>query len=49
MTLNISDYYTGPAAKEYIQENLFTQDNISVHYLDYSDDYPIYPQINGVF
>ena len=46
--LNISDYYTGPAAKEYIQENLFTQDNISVHYLDYSD-YPIYPQINGVF
>lgn len=46
--INISDYFSGPAAKEYLQENLFTQEKISVHYFDYSD-YPKYPQIHGTF
>ena len=41
--LDITDYYSGPAAKVYLDENLFLSSNIKVHYLDYSD-YPIYTQ-----
>jgi hypothetical protein len=41
--LNASDYYTGAAAKNYMDENLFFNENISVHYYDYSG-YPEYEQ-----
>jgi hypothetical protein len=43
-----TDYYTGPAAKNYMDEDLFAQENINVHYLDYSC-YPVYKQLNGDF
>ncbi len=46
--LNISDYYTGTAAKEYLNENIFIMNKVEVHYWDYSI-YPVYEQINGDF
>ncbi len=42
--LNATDYYTGAAAKNYMDEALFEQENIKVHYFDYSG-YPEYPQL----
>ena len=39
-----TDYYTGPAAKDYLDENLFQRKNINVHYLDFTG-YPEYPQL----
>jgi hypothetical protein len=38
-----TDYYTGPAAKNYMDENLFAKENIAVHFYDYSG-YPEYEQ-----
>ena len=41
-----SDYYSGPAAKNYMDESLFEAANINVHYWDYSgyDEYEqLYP------
>lgn len=43
-----TDYYTGPAAKDYMDEQLFTNENVNVHYFDYSG-YPEYPQLFGEF
>jgi hypothetical protein len=41
-------YYTGPAAKDYMDEALFEKEKIQIHYVDYSN-YPIYPQLYGEF
>lgn len=38
-----TDYYSGAAAKAYMDETLFEMENIKVHYFDYSG-YPIYKQ-----
>jgi len=38
-----TDYYSGPAAKAYMDESLFEKENIKVHYFDYSG-YPEYTQ-----
>ena len=46
--LNGTDYYSGPAAKDYMDENKFSEKNISVHYFDYSG-YPEYEQLHGAF
>lgn len=43
-----TDYYTGPAAKEYLNEDKFNQAGIKVHYFDYSG-YPEYPQLYPPF
>jgi hypothetical protein len=43
-----TDYFTGPAAKSYIDEELFRESNINLHYLDYSG-YPEYRQLHGKF
>jgi hypothetical protein len=43
-----TDYYSGPAAKNYMDEELFRAEGINVHYFDYSG-YPEYPQLNGAF
>jgi WbqC-like protein family len=43
-----SDYFSGPAAKAYINEELFERENIKVHYFDYSG-YPEYNQLHGEF
>jgi len=46
--LGATDYYSGPAAKDYMDEDLFTQEGVKVHYLDYSG-YPEYEQLNPPF
>lgn len=43
-----TDYFSGPAAKAYMDEQLFAQSNIQVHYYDYSG-YPEYNQLHGEF
>ena len=43
-----SDYYSGPAAKNYMDEKLFLQEGVAVHYFDYSG-YPKYTQLHGDF
>lgn len=43
-----TDYYSGPAAKAYMNEDLFKEANINVHYFDYSG-YPEYHQLHGEF
>lgn len=42
--LKATDYYTGPAAKNYINGDIFAKANIKVHYLDYLG-YQEYPQL----
>jgi hypothetical protein len=46
--LGATDYYSGPAAKSYMDESKFKTENINVHYLDYSR-YPEYSQLYGSF
>ncbi|MGZ3904414.1 MAG: WbqC family protein [Bacteroidia bacterium] len=46
--LNGTDYYSGPAAKAYMEESRFTAKNVAVHYFDYSG-YPVYEQLHGEF
>ena len=46
--LKATDYYSGPAAKNYMKEDLFSKENISIHYFNYNN-YPEYPQIHGDF
>jgi hypothetical protein len=46
--LNGTEYLTGPAAKNYIDENLFTDAGITVTYMDYSG-YPEYHQLHPPF
>jgi hypothetical protein len=41
---NATDYYSGPAAKAYMDESIFENRGIQVHYLDYSN-YQEYPQL----
>jgi hypothetical protein len=43
-----TDYYSGPAAKNYMDETLFEEESIKVHYFDYSG-YPEYNQLYGAF
>jgi hypothetical protein len=43
-----TDYFSGPAAKAYMDESLFEKENIHVHYYDYSG-YPEYHQLHGEF
>jgi hypothetical protein len=45
---NATSYYSGPAAKMYLEEDLFKNNNIDVHYYEYSG-YTEYTQINGSF
>lgn len=46
--LNGTDYYSGPAAKKYMDEPLFEKESIKIHYFDYSN-YPVYQQLFGEF
>lgn len=46
--LGATDYYSGPAAKAYMDESKFEKKNIKVHYFDYSG-YPEYRQLHGEF
>ena len=46
--LNATDYITGPAAKDYIDESQFLRAGISLHYMDYSG-YTQYRQLHPPF
>jgi hypothetical protein len=46
--LEVTDYYSGPSAKSYIDSEKFFASNIDVHYFDYGN-YPIYHQLHGKF
>jgi hypothetical protein len=46
--VNATDYFSGPAAKNYLDETLFLEQKINVHYFDYSG-YSKYPQLHGPF
>lgn len=48
MERKATDYYSGPAAKAYMDEQKFIAKNINVHYFDYSG-YPEYDQLYGSF
>ena len=43
-----TEYISGPAAKVYLDEALFKQENIAVNWMDY-DDYKPYQQLNTPF
>ncbi len=43
-----TDYYTGFSAKNYLDEALFRQESIRLHYFDFTN-YPTYPQLHGAF
>ncbi len=45
---NVSHYFTGPAAKNYMIEEMFEEKNIDINYFDYSN-YPEYPQLYNEF
>lgn len=48
LQMNATDYYTGSAAKEYLNEQIFEEHNIKLHYFDYSG-YNAYSQLYGNF
>lgn len=48
LDLKATTYYSGPAAKDYLDEQLFADNGIAVNWLDYSG-YPQYPQLHGAF
>jgi hypothetical protein len=43
-----TDYYSGPAAKDYLDEAAFAKEGIRVHWVDYGG-YPEYPQLHPPF
>jgi hypothetical protein len=42
--INVSDYYSGPAARAYIETDLFDRANINLHYFNYGN-FPTYQQL----
>ena len=42
------EYISGPSAKDYIEEDVFTEMNIKLRWFDYAN-YPSYPQLWGEF
>ncbi len=47
-SLGADAYLSGPAANDYIDEDLFRQNGIKLIWADYSN-YPVYPQLHGEF
>lgn len=47
-SLNATDYYSGPSAKNYINETMIENAGINLHYFDYSR-YKEYPQLHPPF
>lgn len=43
---NVTKYYSGPAAKNYLNENLFKAEGIEVQYFSH-ENYPIYQQLSA--
>ncbi len=40
-------YFSGPGAKAYLDEELFTRHNLTVHWQEFT--HPVYPQLHGPF
>ena len=47
-SVGATDYHSAPAAKNYLDEQLFKNENIKVHYFNY-DNYEPYSQLYGKF
>ena len=47
-SLEATDYFSGPAAKVYMDEEVFHKANVKLNYFDYSN-YPEYKQLNAPF
>jgi hypothetical protein len=43
-----TEYLSGPAARDYLDQQAFERAGIALRYMDYSD-YPVYPQLHGAF
>ena len=48
LQLNGTQYYSGPAAKAYMNEQIFKEANVEIQYFDYSN-YPVYNQLHEPF
>lgn len=48
LELGATQYYTGPNAKQYIEEHKFSEQGVQLNYFDYSG-YPVYSQLYGEF
>ena len=46
--LGAAEYISGSAARDYLQESIFRENNIDVRWTDYSN-YPVYTQLHGPF
>jgi len=46
--IGATDYVSGPAAKNYLDAELYAQSGVRVHWKDYNH-YPEYPQLHGDF
>lgn len=46
--VNGDEYYSGPTARGYIEEDKFEKENIKVYFFNYKD-YPAYRQLHGEF
>ena len=46
--LGVAQYFSGPSAKDYIDQKLFNESNINICWMNYNN-YPIYPQLWGDF
>ena len=45
---NATDYYSGPAAKNYIKDSVFESNEIKIHWMNYNN-YKTYDQLYGKF
>ena len=45
---NATDYYSGPAAKNYIKDSVFKSNEIKIHWMNYNN-YKTYDQLYGKF
>ena len=48
LQLEGTDYYSGPAAQAYMNEEVFKDASVGIHYFDYSG-YPVYKQMHEPF
>lgn len=48
LSLDATEYLSGPAARCYLDEDAFAREGLSVSYMNY-DGYPAYPQLFGEF
>jgi hypothetical protein len=45
--LEVTEYISGPSARDYIDKSLFSKAGLRIVYMDYHG-YPVYRQLNGL-